>query len=109
MRSAEGLLSAVSISLNARNVAIDTDGHRRVAGGRGIASIFVGSAAINEARLDIEDLVIMSGSAGIRVKGAITGGGESAGLRLSGRMRDLSANCSSGCGRPSWSPRHVTG
>lgn len=91
VRSAEGLLSAVNISLNARNVAIDTEG--TVVSPVAVDRIdFVGSAAINEARLDIEDLVIMSGSAGIRVKGAITGGGESVGLLLSGRMRDLSAD-----------------
>jgi hypothetical protein len=41
--------------------------------------------------MEIEDLVVMSGSAGVRLRGTITGGDESAGIRMSGRVRDLSA------------------
>ena len=90
VRSAEGRLSALKISLNARNVAIDTQG--TVTSPVAVDHIdFVGTAAIDEARLDIDDLVVMSGNTGVRLRGTITGGGESAGILLSGRIRDLSA------------------
>ena len=42
--------------------------------------------------MDIDDLVVMSGNTGVRLRGTITGGDESAGIRLSGRVRDLSAD-----------------
>ena len=90
VRTEDGRLSALKISLQARNVAIDAQGSNKspVAVDR---IDFVGSAAIEEARLDIDDLVIMSGDTGLRVRGAITGGEESPGILLSGRIRDLSA------------------
>jgi hypothetical protein len=89
-RNAEGRLTALRIMLEAHNVAIDAQGTIRspvlVDKVR-----FTGKAAIEEARLDIDDLVVMSGDTGIRLKGAITGGNESAGILLSGRMKELSA------------------
>lgn len=90
VRSEEGVLSAVKIALNARNVALDTQG--TVTSPVAVDHIdFIGTAAMNEARLDIDDLVVMSGNTGVRLRGTITGGGESAGILLSGRIRDLSA------------------
>ena len=91
VRDAEGRLTALKISLQARNVAIDAQGSNQtpVAVDR---IDFIGKAAIEDARLDIEDLVVMSGNSGVRVRGAITGGGESPGIRLSGRIRDLSSD-----------------
>jgi hypothetical protein len=53
---------------------------------------FTGKAAIEEARLDIDDLVVMSGNTGIRLRGAITDGTDSPGILLSGRMKDISAS-----------------
>jgi hypothetical protein len=90
VRDAEGRLQSLKISLQARNVAIDAQGSNKspVAVDR---IEFVGNAAMEEARLDIEDLVVMSGDTGIRIRGAITGGNESAGILLSGRIRGLSA------------------
>lgn len=90
VRNADGRLTALKIALNARNVAIDAQGSNKhpVAVDR---VDFLGNAAIEEARLDIEDLVVMSGSTGIRLRGAITGGPESPGILLSGRMKDLDA------------------
>lgn len=90
-RDAEGRLSSVRIALRARNVAIDAEGNNKspVAVDR---IEFIGRAAIEDARLDIEDLVVMSGNAGVRIRGDITGGGESPGIRLSGRIRDLSSS-----------------
>ncbi len=91
VRDAEGRLMALKISLQARNVAIDAQGSNQtpVAVDR---IDFIGKAAIEDARLDIEDLVVMSGNTGVRVRGAIIGGGESPGIRLSGRIRDLSSD-----------------
>ena len=90
VRNANGRLTALKIVLNARNVAIDAQGSNKhpVAVDR---VDFIGNAAIEEARLDIDDLVVMSGGTGIRMRGAITGGTESPGILLSGRMKDLSS------------------
>jgi hypothetical protein len=91
VRNAEGRLTALNINLKAGNVAIDTKG--TIAAPVAFDRIdFAGTAAIDEARLDINDLLVMSGNAGIRVRGTITGGGESAGIQMSGRIRDLSAS-----------------
>lgn len=90
LRNADGRLTALKIALKARNVAVDTQG----ANAKPVAVDrvdFLGTAAIEEARLDIDDLVVMSGNAGIRLRGSITGGPESPGILLSGRIRDLSA------------------
>lgn len=90
-RNAEGRLTALRIMLEARNVAIDAQGTIRspVA----VDQVrFTGKALIEEARVDIEDLVVMSGASGIRLKGAITGGTESPGILLSGRMKELSVD-----------------
>ncbi len=91
VRDGEGRLTALQISLQARNIAIDAQGSNKspVAVDR---IDFVGNAAIEEARLDVDDLVVMSGDTGIRIRGSITGGAESAGIRLSGRIRGLSAS-----------------
>lgn len=91
VRNAEGKLTALKTSLEARNVAIDAQGTVRqpVAVDR---VDFTGNAAIEEARLDIDDLLVMSGAAGIRLRGSITGGSESAGILVSGRVKDLSAS-----------------
>jgi hypothetical protein len=90
VRDVDGRLTALKISLQARNVAIDAQGSNRspVAVDR---IDFIGNALIDEARLDIDDLLVMSGNAGVRIRGTITGGGESAGIKLSGRVRDLSS------------------
>lgn len=88
-RDADGRLAAMKISIQARNVAIDAQGSIKapVAVDR---IDFIGKAAIDEARLDIDDLVVMSADTGVRLRGTITGGGESPGILLSGRIRDLS-------------------
>ena len=90
-RNAEGRLIALKVALDARNVAIDAQGTNKspVAVDK---VAFIGKAAIEEARLDIDDLMVMSGDTGIRLRGAITGGTESPGILLSGRIKDLSAS-----------------
>ncbi|HUR43322.1 MAG TPA: DUF3971 domain-containing protein, partial [Aestuariivirga sp.] len=90
VRNRDGKLSALGIDLKAHNVAIDAQG--TVTSPVSVDRIdFSGTAAIDEARLDIADLVIMSGNTGIRLRGALSGGGESVGILMSGRIRDLSA------------------
>lgn len=91
VRSADGRLTALKIVMEARNIAIDAQGSHKepVAVDR---VDFIGKALMDEARLDIEDLMVMSGGTGIRLRGAITGGGESAGILLSGRMKELSSS-----------------
>ena len=90
-RNADGRLTALRIMLEARNVAIDAQG--TITSPVAVDQVrFTGKAAIEEARLDIEDLMVMSGDTGIRLRGAITGGGESAGILLAGRMKQLSTD-----------------
>lgn len=90
-RNTEGRLTALRIMLEARNVAIDAQG--TITSPVAVDQVrFTGKAAIEEARLDIEDLMVMSGDTGIRLRGAITGGGESAGILLAGRMKELSTD-----------------
>lgn len=90
VRQGDGRLMALDIDLKAHNVAIDAQGTNKTP-----VSVdhidFSGRAAIDAQRLDINDLVVMSGSSGVRIRGAITGGAESAGILLSGRIRDVSA------------------
>lgn len=90
VRNEDGRLNALKIELHARNVAIDAQG--TIKSPVLVDRVdFSGTAAMDDAKLDIGDLVIMSGNSGIRMRGTISGGGESAGLALSGRIRDLSA------------------
>jgi hypothetical protein len=90
-QDAQGRLTALGFDLTANNVSVDTQGTvkdpvfiDRVA--------FSGSAAIDEQRVDIEDLVVMAGNTGIRLRGAITGGDDSPGINIAGRLRDVSAD-----------------
>ncbi len=103
-RSPEGRLTALRIMLEARNLAIDAQG--TVTSPVAVDQVrFTGKAAIEEARLDIEDLVVMSGNTGIRLRGAITGGSESPGILLAGRMKDLSAGLLKQLWPPVMAPR----
>ena len=91
VRARDGRLTDLKIDLKATNVSVDTQGTVKypVLVDR---IEFLGKASVEGAVMDIEDLVVMSGNAGVRLRGTITGGGESAGIRLSGRVRDLSAD-----------------
>jgi hypothetical protein len=90
-QDAQGRLIALGFDLTADNVAVDTQGTvkdpvfiDRVA--------FSGSAAVEEQRVDIDDLVVMAGNTGVRLRGAITGGDESPGISIAGRLRDVSSS-----------------
>lgn len=52
---------------------------------------FKGRASTEEQRLDIDDLVVMSGATGVRLRGTVQGGDMSAGLQFAGRLRDVDA------------------
>lgn len=91
VRSSDGRLTALKIVLEARNVAIDAQGLNKQPFAVDRVD-FIGRALMDEARLEIEDLMVMSGGTGIRLRGEITGGGESAGVLLSGRMKDISSD-----------------
>ena len=89
-RTADGRLTAIDISLGARNAAIDAQGSIR----NPVAIdqvIFQGRAGIEEARLDIGDLQVISGNAGVRLKGAIAGGTESPAISMAGRVQQMPA------------------
>lgn len=90
VRAEDGRLTDVRFKLKANNVSVDTQGTiknpvlvDRVE--------FNGRSSIETAKLDIDDLLVMSGQAGVRLRGTITGGQQSAGILLSGRVRDISA------------------
>lgn len=90
IRSRDGRIVAVAIDLGAREVKLDPEG--TVVDPIAIDRIdFKGTAAIETASLEIEDLVIMSGDTGVRLRGTLTGGEETAGILLSGRVRDVSS------------------
>ncbi|MEQ1520185.1 MAG: DUF3971 domain-containing protein [Aestuariivirga sp.] len=91
VRASDGRLTDLKIDLKATNVSVDAQG--TVKNPVLVDRIeFLGKASVEGAVMNIEDLVVMSGNAGVRLRGAITGGDESAGIRLSGRVRDLSAD-----------------
>jgi hypothetical protein len=90
VRQADGRLTALKIAINARNLNLDKQG--TVKDAVAIDKVeFKGTASIHDARLDVEDVIIMSGDAGVRVRGSFTGGDRSVGIRVAGRIRDLPA------------------
>ncbi len=90
IRNAEGRLSAIGIILKANNVAIDAAGTIKNPA-MFDAVKFDGLASIEKAKLVVNDLILTSGSAGIRVRGQFVGGKEAAGVFLAGTIRDLPA------------------
>ncbi len=89
IRTADGRLLALKIDLKARNAS--TGGSDATATDSVDRIDFSGTAAIEEARLDIDDLTVMAAGSGVRLRGTITGGEQSAGIRLAGRVKDLSS------------------
>jgi hypothetical protein len=87
-RLEDGRLAALAISFNAKNFAMasgpraaDTLHFERVE--------LKGLASVLESRFDIEDLILQSGHAGVRVRGSFEGQDKAIGVRLNGVMRDL--------------------
>ncbi len=89
-KAEDGRVVAYGIDLKASNVSVDAQGTVK-------DPVFVdhvsykGSFAIEEQRVDIDDLVVMAGAAGVRLRGIITGGEKSAGIQAAGRLRDVNA------------------
>ncbi|MFO0991962.1 MAG: DUF3971 domain-containing protein [Hyphomicrobiales bacterium] len=87
-RSGDGKLQALKLALKARNVSIDPDGTLKQ-----VIPIdridFEGVASVGEARLDVNDLLVVAGPAGVRLRGTFTGGERSVGMRLAGRAQDV--------------------
>ncbi len=52
---------------------------------------FAGMILVDEQRLRIDDLVLKAGGTGVRINGEVVAGTESAGLKLAGRLKDVSA------------------
>lgn len=91
VRLPDGTFAALAIKLNAHDISLDTAG--TVKDALAIERIdFDGTARVDAARLDINDVVIVAGNAGVRVRGAITGGEKSPGIRLAGRIQELPAS-----------------
>jgi hypothetical protein len=51
-----------------------------------------GVASVQEARLDLDDLLLMSGNSGLRMRGEFVGGDDAIGVDLEGIARDLPAS-----------------
>jgi Protein of unknown function/AsmA-like C-terminal region len=83
----DGRLSALDISLMAKNLSMASSGQK---GGLQFERVELqGLASVVESRFDIQDLVLQTGNAGLRVRGSFEGGEEAIGIRLSGVMRNL--------------------
>lgn len=87
-RTPDGNLEALKLALKARNVSIDPDGTLKQ-----VIPIdridFDGVASVRQARLDVNDLLIIAGPAGVRLRGSFTGGQNSVGMRLAGRAQEV--------------------
>ena len=90
-QDAQGRLTQLGFELTANNVSVDTQGTVRDPVFIDRVS-FAGSAAVDEQRVDIDDLVVMAGNTGVRLRGAITAGDDSPGINIAGRLRDVSAD-----------------
>lgn len=90
VREPDRRLDALKIEIHARNLSLDPSANvdQEIAIDR---VDFSGTASVREARFDVDDAVVMSGTAGIRLRGTFTGGERSVGIRLAARLRDVSA------------------
>ena len=90
IRNKLGKMTDIAIKLNSKNVAIDATGSVKNPVVFDTVK-FDGIASLETARLTVNDLVLMSGNAGIRVRGYFIGDGSAAGVFLGGTIRDLPA------------------
>jgi hypothetical protein len=103
-RAAGGKLTALGINLLAKNVSVDAQG--TIKDPVDVDRIeFRGEASMEEQRVDITDLVVMAGNTGVRLRGIITGGDESPGIQVAGRLRDVSAELLKKLWPPIMTPR----
>ena len=84
LRDGQGLLNALRVDFSALNMGKQTkDGFSGVE--------LKGTAWTNAGRFDLENLVLMAGSAAVQFKGQISEGAESPGVSLQGTLNDLPA------------------
>jgi Protein of unknown function/AsmA-like C-terminal region len=89
-KAEDGRVISYGVDLVATNVSVDAQGTVK-------DPVFVdrvsmkGGFAVEEQRVDIDDLVVMAGGAGVRLRGVVTGGEQSAGIQAAGRLRDVNA------------------
>ncbi len=89
-RSEDRILRALNIVIEARNTlmangdpAADPHPVDRID--------FRGIASVEAPRLDMDDLLVMSGDSGVRLRGIFIGGERSPGISLAGRIRNMPA------------------
>lgn len=91
VRSETGKLAAIGFALSA--TAAETGAPATTDEPPALDRVEVrGLAAIEEARLDLNDLVLMSGSSGLRLRGRLVGGDGAVGVFVDGVARDLTAD-----------------
>lgn len=89
VRTSDGKLAAVKIQMKAHNVGLNAAGKAQQIIVDRVE--FIGQAGITDASLEIDDVVVMSGNTGVRMRGSISGGEKSPAIHLAGRVRDISA------------------
>ncbi len=89
VRDTSGKLNALSIKMSTHKAAEENSAVSDALVDR---IEFSGKAAIDSARLDIDDLVIMAANTGLRLRGYVTGGDQSPGIHVAGRVRDISSD-----------------
>jgi hypothetical protein len=87
MRDADGKMTALKFAVDSNNPPDAAQQEKLVE-----RISFRGQTSIEEQRLDIEDLVVMNGETGVRLRGILSGGEKSAGIQLAGRLRDVNAD-----------------
>ncbi|HEY4995822.1 MAG TPA: DUF3971 domain-containing protein [Aestuariivirga sp.] len=87
-RNPDGTLSALAIKLETSATPSASDTNQTSPDLIDHIS-FSGHAAIDKARLDIDDLVVLSGNNGLRMRGSVAGGERSPAIHLAGRLRDV--------------------
>ncbi len=88
LRDSEGKLNALKIKIESNNSASPQEIAEQNLLER---IVFEGRTSVDEPRLDIDDLVVMNGQTGVRLRGIVSGGEKSNGLQLAGRIRDVNA------------------
>jgi Protein of unknown function/AsmA-like C-terminal region len=89
-RAEDGRITSYKINLSADNVSVDAQGTVK-------DPVFVdrvefkGRASVEEQRVDIDDMVVMAASTGVRLRGVISAGEASPGIQVAGRLRDVSS------------------
>jgi Protein of unknown function/AsmA-like C-terminal region len=87
LRNDVGKLTAISLKLATQKAADDT---AKISDTLVDKIEFSGQASVDQARLDIEDLVVTAANTGVRLRGYVTGGNQSPGIHVAGRVRDIS-------------------